>query len=315
MEMHQVRYFLAVSRHLNFTRAAAECNVSQPSLTRAVKLLEEELGGELVRRERGLTHLTELGERMLPLLENCYESARSAKAIAAAMHSRKVGALRLALPHAVDIAPFLPHLCELLAAFDGLALRIHRGTAREVCQALREGHADLAICDPGEMHWERFESWPLFADPLRVAVPAGHRLAGRASVAAADLAGEVPVLRRYCDTDGRATRMLRAGGVDLGFALEAGSDRDALALVSCGAGLAVVPASTSPPAGVRMVALEDGEPGRRVAVFAVQGRRREAAAALLLTQLRAADWAGRLQPASSRAAPPADAPAAMRESA
>ena len=52
MEMHQVRYFLAVTRTLNFTRAADECNVTQPSLTRAIKQLEGELGGDLFRRER-----------------------------------------------------------------------------------------------------------------------------------------------------------------------------------------------------------------------------------------------------------------------
>jgi len=63
MEMHQVRYFLAVARTLNFTRAADECNVSQPSLTRAIKQLEAELGGDLFRRERP-TQLTELGQRM-----------------------------------------------------------------------------------------------------------------------------------------------------------------------------------------------------------------------------------------------------------
>lgn len=47
VEMHQIRYFLATSRILNFTRAAEECNVAQPSLTRAIKLLEHELGGDL----------------------------------------------------------------------------------------------------------------------------------------------------------------------------------------------------------------------------------------------------------------------------
>ena len=79
MEMHQIRYFLAVSRTLIFTRAAEDCHVAQPSLTRAIKLLEAELGGDLFRRERNLTHLTEFGQRMLPLMSQCYESALAAK--------------------------------------------------------------------------------------------------------------------------------------------------------------------------------------------------------------------------------------------
>lgn len=73
MEMQQVRYFLAVSRTLNFTRAAEECNVTQPALTRAIKQLEDELGGELIRREGRFSHLSDLGNRMLPLLRQCYE--------------------------------------------------------------------------------------------------------------------------------------------------------------------------------------------------------------------------------------------------
>jgi DNA-binding transcriptional LysR family regulator len=52
MEMHQVRYFLAAVAELNFTKAAEKCNVSQSSLTRAIKQLEGELGGDLFRRER-----------------------------------------------------------------------------------------------------------------------------------------------------------------------------------------------------------------------------------------------------------------------
>ena len=62
MEMHQVRYFLAAARLLNFTRAAIECHVSQPSLTKAIQKLEDEFGAPLFRRERARTHLTELGK-------------------------------------------------------------------------------------------------------------------------------------------------------------------------------------------------------------------------------------------------------------
>src|SRR4249920_4096562 len=82
MDMHQVRYFLAVARTLNFTRAAEECHVAQPSLTRAIRQLEAELGGDLFRRERPQAQLTELGQRMLPLLQRCYESALGAKSLA-----------------------------------------------------------------------------------------------------------------------------------------------------------------------------------------------------------------------------------------
>ena len=82
MEMHQIRYFLAVARTLNFTQAADECHVAQPSLSRAIKKLEEELGGDLFRRERSLTHLTELGRVMLPMLTQSYQTALSAKSLA-----------------------------------------------------------------------------------------------------------------------------------------------------------------------------------------------------------------------------------------
>src|SRR5947207_12624838 len=102
MEMHQVRYFLAVARMLNFTRAADECNVTQPSLTRAIKQLEAELGGDLFRRERP-TQLTELGQRMHPLLKQGYESAAGARSPASAFKSGDTGALRIALAHSVDL--------------------------------------------------------------------------------------------------------------------------------------------------------------------------------------------------------------------
>jgi DNA-binding transcriptional LysR family regulator len=77
--MHHIRYFLAVSETLNLTKAAERCNVAQPALSRAIQDLESELGGELLRRERALSHLTELGQRMLPMLRQCYETAHAAK--------------------------------------------------------------------------------------------------------------------------------------------------------------------------------------------------------------------------------------------
>ena len=60
MELQQIRYFLALARLLNFTRAAEQCNVTQPALTRAIQKLELELGGILIHREHQLTQLSDL---------------------------------------------------------------------------------------------------------------------------------------------------------------------------------------------------------------------------------------------------------------
>ena len=79
MELHQIRYFLAVASTLNFTRAAEQCNVTQPALTKGVQKLEQELGGPLIYRERQLTQLTDLGKEVLPMLERTLASAETAR--------------------------------------------------------------------------------------------------------------------------------------------------------------------------------------------------------------------------------------------
>jgi len=129
MEMHQVRYFLATVSELNFTKAADKCNVTQPSLTRAIKQLEDELGGDLFRRERPQAQLTELGQRMHPLLKQCYESALGARSLAAAIQSGEVGALKLALSRTINLELLTPHLTELIRLFNRLEVKLLRGTA------------------------------------------------------------------------------------------------------------------------------------------------------------------------------------------
>src|SRR5439155_3211599 len=137
MEMHQVRYFLAAAVELNFTKAAEKCNVSQPSLTRAIKQLEGELGGDLFRRERPQAQLTELGERMRPLLKQCYESALGARSLASSIKSGDVGSLRLALSHTVGLDLLMPQLQELGQVFAQLELKLLRGTPAQVLEFLK----------------------------------------------------------------------------------------------------------------------------------------------------------------------------------
>ena len=85
MELHEIRYFLALSKTLNFTKAAEMCNVSQPALTRAIQKMEDELGGLLFSRERNNTHLTELGRMLEPHLTEVLTRTQAAKETAQAV--------------------------------------------------------------------------------------------------------------------------------------------------------------------------------------------------------------------------------------
>jgi DNA-binding transcriptional LysR family regulator len=175
--MHQVRYFLAVARTLNFTRAAEECNVAQPSLTRAIKLLEGELGGDLFRRERPHAMLTPLGERMYPLLKQCYDSAQSARSLAAMINDGEDGALKLAVSSSIELGLILSQVNELRKSFTELELKILRGGGLQVVEYLKSGEAELAVGTSVGESWDRLDSWDLFEEPFDIVFSRMHRFA------------------------------------------------------------------------------------------------------------------------------------------
>src|SRR3546814_11953841 len=125
--MHQMRYFLAVSETLNLTKAAERCNVTQPALSRAIKTIEAELGGEVLRRERALSHLTELGQRMLPTLRQCYETAPTAKLVAASIREGEAAPPAVAVSRTVALGTFTTMRRELWRAFPRLQLQLSCG--------------------------------------------------------------------------------------------------------------------------------------------------------------------------------------------
>ena len=119
MEMHQVRYFLAVADTLNFTRAAEQCHVSQPALTRAIQQLEEEMGGLLLRRERKLTHLTDFGRLIEPHLRQLFANADAAKSTARKFLDLQDAQVRLGIMCTVGPARFMGFLAGFHAANPG----------------------------------------------------------------------------------------------------------------------------------------------------------------------------------------------------
>jgi DNA-binding transcriptional LysR family regulator len=290
MEMHQVRYFLAVARALNFTRAAEECHVAQPSLTRAIRQLEGELGGDLFRRERPQAQLTELGQRMLPLLKQCYDSAISARSLASAIKKGEVGSLRLAVSRTIDPSLVTPHVVELGKLFQGLELKLLRGNGNEVLDYLKKGEVELGLAAQIGDEWERLDGWPLFTEDFHLLVHSMHAFAGRAAVPLDDLRQERLMIRTYCDSTDKLLDLLRARDFDVARFHEVSADGDLLSLLEAGVGVALAPRSTQSPASLARIAVEDFEFKRTIYLYGVAGRQRTAVAAAMMKMLRAYDW-------------------------
>ncbi len=283
MEMHQVRYFLAVARERNFTRAAEQCNVTQPSLTRAIQKLEDEFGGQLFRRERALTHLTDLGRLMHPLLERSYEAAQQARVLARQVERAQVAPLSLGIAADVHL-PELPSLLgDMSARISGFELVLHTGEGADLLQAALAGDLD-AIIGPaaGDMP-ARVDCWELRQERFGLLVPAGHAFASEDRVAFEALAGERAVMQ-----GGPVEEFLLTAGVRPVH--RAGSAAAAAMLVAAGLGLSLQPEGIVRPASTAWRPLVGCASERTVVLAAVAGRRRSAAADIFLKSVRARGW-------------------------
>jgi len=290
MEMHQVRYFLAVARLLNFTRAADECNVTQPSLTRAIKQLEAEMGGDLFRRERPAAQLTELGQRMLPLLQQCYDAASGARMLASSFKSGEIGALRIALTHSVDLSLLIPHLNEIKRQFNRLEFKFLRGSSQQVGEFLKKGEAELGIAAELDSEWDRLDTWPLFTENFDLVVNRQHPLANRDTIGFDDLQAEQWLSRSYCEHADQLGRSLREHGVAIDRSHQVSSERDLIELLEADIGVAVVPHTASIPNTLKRTSVEGLDSRRTVHLYGVAGRQRTAVASAVMRMLRGADW-------------------------
>lgn len=295
MEMHQIRYFLAMSETLNFTRAAEKCNVAQPSLTRAIKKLEEEFGGDLFRRERSHTHLTELGRLMLPIMQQTYSGASAAKELAGSLRQGARAPLSLALSNSINTSLISPFLGELARTLPGLEIQILRGTSNIIAQYLKDGTAELALTGPIGDDWERFDMWPLFAEDFVVLVPCDHALATKQTVDFQELAGLTVLSRSYCEHRAEFVALYESCDLRINSDHMVPSDQELVALVEANLGIAFVPASTSCPNTVQRLDLNGVDCRRLVNLYSVSGRQRSQAGITLMEYLRATNWGSRVR--------------------
>jgi DNA-binding transcriptional LysR family regulator len=290
MEMHQVRYFLAVATEQSFSKAAEKCNVSQPSMSRAIKQLEGEFGGDLFRRERPQAQLTELGERMYPLMRQCYDSAIGARSLASSIKTGGLGSLRLALSHAIELALLIPQIIEVRRLFARLDLKLMRGTSAEVLELLKNGEAELAVASDLSEEWERLDRWPLFNESFHLVVNRRHELASRSAVHVEDLQRELVLRRRRCEHGDQIATFIRASNLDVDYSHEIDLEQDIISLVEAGLGMAILPDSTSIPATLARRTVNGIDLRRTIYIYGVAGRERSPIASAVLKMVRATDW-------------------------
>lgn len=217
MEVHQLRYFVAVAETGSFTRAAARSLVAQPSLSQQIQKLERELRRPLFDRLGRHVQLTEAGLELLPRAQSILAALDETARIIREEPTPGQGQLTLgAIP---TLAPYLlPRvLTRFLKRYPRVEMRLREDVTPGLLQALHAGEIDLALLslplDDAQLTWLE-----LGAEPLLAALPKGHRLARRRTLRADDLANEPFILlgdmhclaeqvTAYCRQSGFAPRL------------------------------------------------------------------------------------------------------------
>jgi DNA-binding transcriptional LysR family regulator len=189
MEMHQLRYVVAVSRAGNFSRAAEQCHVSQPSLSQQILKLEEELGERLFDRMKREARLTPHGEAFLPRAVKILGEVDAARREAVDAHSLLRG--RLIIGVLPTIAPYLlpTVLVGFAKKFPGVEIVVHEDTTAQLLKLAQAYEIDFALASR-PIQDQRMEVKDLFTEELQLALPPGHPLTRKRAVRLADLENE-----------------------------------------------------------------------------------------------------------------------------
>ena len=193
MTLTELRYIVAVARERHFGRAAEACFVSQPTLSVAIKKLEEELDVKLFERGTAEVSVTPLGEAIVRQAQSVLEQAAAIKEIAKRGQDPLSGPLRLGIIY--TIGPYLlPELVrQVIAQTPQMPLLLQENFSAKLLDMLRSGELDCAIMaepfpDTG------LAVAPLYDEPFMVAVPSAHPLACRSSISSAELKQETMLL-------------------------------------------------------------------------------------------------------------------------
>ncbi len=202
MKLTQLKYALAVARERSFSRAAEACNVSQPSLSVAVKQLEEELKTPLFERFKNEIKITEAGSHVIAQAQKAIEEVERIQQIADCESGALEGSLKFGAIYSVGPYLFPTLIPKLHDAAPNMTMLVEENFTAVLSERLKRGEVDAIIValpfdEPG------IEVAPIYDEPFLVAVPNGHPWQGRSDVDGNELAGEKLLLlgKGHCFRD------------------------------------------------------------------------------------------------------------------
>ena len=290
MELHQIRYFLAVCEHGSISRAAEACEVSQPAMTASIKKLEADIGAPLLHREGKRVVVTELGCRMRPHLEQVLAETGRAEDVARNFRLLKKAPLRVGTMPTIGPAQLSGFLASFRAANPGIELTVHEAPLAELLRGLEADELELAIVSSPQPLPDAFRSAPLYRERYVVAFPRGHAFERLDLVTLADTSGKDYVDRLACELREIVMGVCRDRRVELYASFRTDREDWVQSMVLAGLGFAFMPEYSVTLKSVATRPLVEPPVERAVVAVEVRGRKRSPPADLFFQALHAHRW-------------------------
>lgn len=292
MEMSQIKYVLAVARELNFTRAAHQCNVSQPALTKGVKTLENELGAPVFHREGKRVLVSDFGRSMLPHLQNIVEEAEATQMLAQNFRLLNHIPIRLGVMSTIGHQRFARFLGQFEKKHANIELSVSEASIADLKSKLSDGEIDAAIMTLVDGVSEHFRTNPLYSERYVVIFPPEHRLGRMNAIRLGDLSGEPYVDRLACEMREMVMNVCQDRGVELYARFRSDREDWVQAMVLAGIGFAFMPEYSVSYPGLMQRPLIEPSVERSVALVTVPGRPYTPAVAAFMRSAHTFAWPG-----------------------
>ncbi|RXT08018.1 LysR family transcriptional regulator [Ammoniphilus sp. CFH 90114] len=196
MDIRHLEYFSEVAKHLSFTKAASTLHVSQPSISKAIKTIEEELGVPLFYRSSKQLELTDAGKAVLVNAKNVLDAFNNLTSELSDLMEYKKGEIRIGIPPIMGAAFFSKLISQFKEAYPLITITLTEVGTKLIKQGVEEGSLDIGLICSLPVHSEQFEVIKLSKDPLMLIVHQDHPLASKPSVNLRELEKEPFILYR-----------------------------------------------------------------------------------------------------------------------